>query len=171
MHCVVACRQGTHGPYSEWGEHEIDYILFIRAKVDVKPNPEEASDVKYVTLAELQTMMAPSSGLLWSPWFRIIVEKFLIKWWKSLDAALTTDKFLEVKTIHRFEPPAAYVWGNTNTQAAATAGAMLKQGAYGKVKRKLMCDSKGHGVAHAHGRAERVSASVALILVILGPSD
>lgn len=24
-----------------WGEHEIDYILFIRAQVDLAPNPEE----------------------------------------------------------------------------------------------------------------------------------
>ena len=24
-----------------WGEHEIDYILFIKATVDLKPNPEE----------------------------------------------------------------------------------------------------------------------------------
>lgn len=96
----------THGPQSEWGEHEIDYILFIQGKfvreretdgsmlpfsvrlcseaepslllhtyppvadVTVKPNPEEVDDYKYVTLKELQKLMAPSSGLLWSPWFR-----------------------------------------------------------------------------------------------------
>jgi isopentenyldiphosphate isomerase len=24
-----------------WGEHEIDYILFVKATVDVFPNPEE----------------------------------------------------------------------------------------------------------------------------------
>lgn len=27
-------------------------------------------DTKYVTLPELRQMMQPSSGLLWSPWFR-----------------------------------------------------------------------------------------------------
>ena len=31
-----------------WGEHEIDYILFIKRNVDVEPNPNEVSEVKYV---------------------------------------------------------------------------------------------------------------------------
>ena len=38
-------------------------------------------DVKYVSLDELREMMQPSSGLLWSPWFKIIAEKFLPYWW------------------------------------------------------------------------------------------
>lgn len=25
----------THGPESEWGEHEIDYILFIQGKIQI----------------------------------------------------------------------------------------------------------------------------------------
>jgi isopentenyl-diphosphate Delta-isomerase len=41
----------------------------MAADVDFEPNPEEVDAVKYVTLAELQEMMEPSSGLLWSPWF------------------------------------------------------------------------------------------------------
>lgn len=36
----------THGPSAEWGEHEIDYILFIQAKVDVVPHPDEVDDFK-----------------------------------------------------------------------------------------------------------------------------
>lgn len=36
----------THGPDAPFGEHEIDYILLIKAKVDAKPNPEEVSDYK-----------------------------------------------------------------------------------------------------------------------------
>jgi isopentenyl-diphosphate delta-isomerase len=38
--------------------------------VRVSPNPEEVQAHKYVTQAELQAMMKPDSGLLWSPWFR-----------------------------------------------------------------------------------------------------
>ena len=33
----------THGPKAPWGEHEIDYILFIQADVKMKPNPEEVT--------------------------------------------------------------------------------------------------------------------------------
>jgi len=93
----------THGPQSPFGEHEIDYILFIQATVDVHPNPEEVGDFKYVTFDELKAMMRPDSGLLWSPWFRIIVERFLGKWWGDLKQTLTTDTHVDVSTIHRFD--------------------------------------------------------------------
>lgn len=36
-----------------WGEHEMDYILFIQADVDLDVNPTEAKAVKYVDLEEL----------------------------------------------------------------------------------------------------------------------
>lgn len=104
----------THGPKSPWGEHEIDYILFLQKDVDVTGNPEEVSDVKYVTLAELQRMMAPSSGLLWSPWFRIIAEKFLIHWMRDLKLTLTTDTFCDYHTIYRFDPTEEHMGGGGN---------------------------------------------------------
>lgn len=31
-----------------WGEHEIDYILFLQKDVDLKPNPNEVSEVFYI---------------------------------------------------------------------------------------------------------------------------
>jgi isopentenyldiphosphate isomerase len=31
-----------------WGEHEIDYILFTRATVDLSPNPEEVFILIYI---------------------------------------------------------------------------------------------------------------------------
>lgn len=96
-----AADTGTWGPQAEWGEHEMDYILFIRADVTLAPNPEEVMDTKYVTLPELRQMMQPSSGLLWSPWFRIIAENFLEKWWQNLDETLTTDKHVDTGSIHR----------------------------------------------------------------------
>ena len=104
----------THGPKSPWGEHEIDYILFIQADVHIKPNPEEVEATKYVTLHELKEMMRPESGLLWSPWFRIIVEKFLVHWWKDLTRTLTTDDFVDCKTIYRFDPTEEHMGGAGN---------------------------------------------------------
>ena len=44
--------------------------------------------------------MRPDSGLLWSPWFRIIVENFLDKWWADLDAAVGSNRFLETDKVH-----------------------------------------------------------------------
>ncbi|KAF4391087.1 hypothetical protein F8388_009509 [Cannabis sativa] len=33
----------------KWGEHELDYLLFIVRDVSVNPNPDEVADIKYVT--------------------------------------------------------------------------------------------------------------------------
>eukprot|EP00596_Hydrurales_sp_CCMP1899_P005038 CAMPEP_0119051122 /NCGR_PEP_ID=MMETSP1177-20130426/72846_1 /TAXON_ID=2985 /ORGANISM="Ochromonas sp, Strain CCMP1899" /LENGTH=760 /DNA_ID=CAMNT_0007030225 /DNA_START=123 /DNA_END=2405 /DNA_ORIENTATION=+ len=138
----------THGPESEWGEHEIDYILFIKADVKLLPNKEEVEDTQYVNLSQLQKMMDKNSGMLWSPWFRIIVEKFLIHWWQDLDRTLNTNDFIDYKTIYRFDPSTehmggrghAQAWlGQTNYVPPSTSSALVgdqgsKQGAYGKVK-------------------------------------
>lgn len=134
----------THGVNSPWGEHEIDYILFIQAKVTCNPHPDEVQDIKYVSLPELQQMMSPSSGLLWSPWFRIIAEQFLPHWWANLNETLTTDKFVDTYTIHRFDPTEEHMGGAgkagawlgkaSNPYESKPAKALLKQGAYGKVQ-------------------------------------
>lgn len=72
-----------------------------QADVDVRPNPSEVADVRWVDQAELKEMMDPSSGLKWSPWFRIIAENFLAGWWQHLDRTLTTDEAVDVGTIHK----------------------------------------------------------------------
>lgn len=136
----------THGPASPWGEHEMDFILFIKANVHVTPNPEEVADFKYVTKDELFAMMDPASGLIWSPWFRIIAEKFLVHWWNHLDATLNTNKYVDNK-IHRFDPTTEHMGGGGNARewlgraespyekmVESVGDKNLKQGAYGKVK-------------------------------------
>lgn len=84
-----------------YGEQEIDYILFLQKDVLCEPNPEEIQAIKYVTLVQLQDMLKDPS-LKWSPWFRIIVDKFLIFWWADLTRTLNTDSFHDYHTIHRF---------------------------------------------------------------------
>lgn len=46
-------------------------------------------------------MMHEESSLKWSPWFRIIAERFLPMWWEDLGMTLGTDKHEDVETIHR----------------------------------------------------------------------
>jgi isopentenyl-diphosphate delta-isomerase len=84
----------------------MDYILFARISkpgvtLTMDVNAEEIDDTRWVSAAELKQMMDPSSGLRWSPWFRIIAEKFLYAWWEDLDTAMTTDKYVDVATIHK----------------------------------------------------------------------
>lgn len=89
------------GSATGWGEHEMDYILFVKVDVPLSPNPEEVQDVKYVTASELQAMMRPDSGLKWSPWFRIIAKNFLYKWWDDLDGVLNKGQHADWGSIHK----------------------------------------------------------------------
>ncbi|KAJ7293564.1 NUDIX hydrolase domain-like protein [Mycena rebaudengoi] len=66
-----------------WGEHEVDYILFITADVTVTPNVNEIRDHKYVDKAELQAMFE-ESGNSFTPWFKLIARDFLFGWWDEL---------------------------------------------------------------------------------------
>lgn len=109
----------THGKKSPWGEHEIDYILFIQIPtktIEVNLNKEEVSDIKYVSYDELRRLMKPATKLLWSPWFRIITEQFLVHWWKDLNVTLTTNEFVDVKNIYRFDPTKEHMGGGGNAQ-------------------------------------------------------
>ena len=66
------------------GEHEIDYILFITANVDLNVNRNEVGDERYVNKDELIDMMNDEHNYSFTPWFKIIVEKFLFPWWTEL---------------------------------------------------------------------------------------
>ncbi|KAJ3064084.1 isopentenyl-diphosphate delta-isomerase idi1 [Podochytrium sp. JEL0797] len=83
-----------------WGEHEIDYIFFIKADVDLEPSANEVKSVQYVSKDELKQMFetAEANGILMTPWFRLIAENFLYKWWDSLD---TVASCAEPNVIHR----------------------------------------------------------------------
>ncbi|CAM9097039.1 unnamed protein product [Hapterophycus canaliculatus] len=130
----------THGPNAPWGEHEIDYILFIQVdgSLQMKPHPDEVDAIKWVTLAEMDAMMTDHENL-WSPWFRIIMERFARDWWLNLNEAINTDKYVDTVNIHRFDPPSKYRGGAGVTGVLeegakpAASDKSKKQGAYGRV--------------------------------------
>jgi len=132
---------------SPWGEHEIDYILLGRAgstatagpgsaagsslpdgidsagaegPLQLAPADDEVAGTRWVTREELATLMDPSSGLRWSPWFRAIATdaRMLPRWWGDLDAAISTDAMVELDVIHRL--------GVTDEQLASCAVAKDK---------------------------------------------
>jgi isopentenyl-diphosphate delta-isomerase len=76
----------------------VDYILFIKANVDLKPNPNEVRDTKDVSPERLKEMFADPS-LKFTPWFKLICESLLFDWWKHLDSGL--EKFLNEQEIRR----------------------------------------------------------------------
>lgn len=66
-----------------WGEHEVDYIFIIQKNVTLNVNPNEVRDVQYVTADQLKRMFKDNS-LVFTPWFKLICESYLFKWWNQL---------------------------------------------------------------------------------------
>lgn len=79
---------------STWGEHEVDYILFVQKDIDVKPNPEEIKDTRYVTQAQLKQLIEDSKtdpSIKLTPWFSLMSDTHIWKWWNALlDGSLAT---------------------------------------------------------------------------------
>lgn len=75
----------------KWGEHEIDYILFTEATVDLDLNKNEIQDTRWVSATELKQMFQDAdsktgvdSTLKYTPWFKLICEGLLFNWWEAL---------------------------------------------------------------------------------------
>lgn len=80
--------------------------------ITLKPHPDEVDAVKWVSKQELETMMQ-DSNLLFSPWFRIIVKKWLAPtWWTNLEETMKTDKHCDYVNIHEFDPPSEHLGGS-----------------------------------------------------------
>ena len=107
---------------SIWGEHEIDYVLFYtipsKKNLTIKPNPDEIDAIKWVSQTQLLSMM-DDPKLLFSPWFRIIVNKWVLGnkntgkrgWWDDLPTTMNTDTFVDVVNVLRFDPPNEHMGG------------------------------------------------------------
>ena len=68
--------------------------------------------------------MFQDDSLLFSPWFRLIVHKWMIAgptsssndekkdgWWSDLKRTMTTNDFCDYEMIHRFDPPREHMGG------------------------------------------------------------
>lgn len=87
----------------KWGEHELDYLVFIVRDVTLHPNPEEVADVKFVNKEQLKEIIrkadAGEDGIKLSPWFRLVVDNFLFDWWSKVENG-TLEEAVNMKTIH-----------------------------------------------------------------------
>ena len=71
---------------ADWIEREIDHILMIQADVELDPNPNEVSAVKWVSAEELDAMLVDEdSDDVIAPWFRCIAARLMNKdWWDAI---------------------------------------------------------------------------------------
>ena len=72
-----------------WAEHELDYILVLRAKkaIPISPNPNEVMNFEFVRKGHLTefitTVKHEGEGI--TPWFELIANSLLPKWWDNID--------------------------------------------------------------------------------------
>lgn len=81
-----------------WGEHEVDYILFLTADVTVTPNLNEIREYKWVDKVELQNMFEDSANSF-TPWFKLIARDFLFGWWDELLRRRGNGGLLDAKSL------------------------------------------------------------------------
>ncbi|XP_068154119.1 isopentenyl-diphosphate Delta-isomerase 1 [Drosophila tropicalis] len=81
-----------------WGEHEIDYILFLQKDVTVRPNSNEVSEVRYLKRDEIDDAVAKFHAPL-TPWFSLILRHRLKQWWDNLHRL---SQFEDLNKIQRF---------------------------------------------------------------------
>jgi isopentenyl-diphosphate delta-isomerase len=82
-----------------WGEHEIDYVLFLQVnKVTLDPNLDEVSEIRWISKESVNNFVKNIKAPL-TPWFKLILEHQLPLWWDNLNKI---HKFQNHSTIHRF---------------------------------------------------------------------
>lgn len=82
-----------------WGEHEIDYLLFLQKDVDVDPNPNEVSEVVYIERMRAEETLKNLNAPL-TPWFKLILEHRLLEWWDNLHEI---HRLQDRQNIHKLE--------------------------------------------------------------------
>jgi len=87
----------------EWGEHELDYILFLRSGETpvLTPSVEEVQAVEWVARGDMQEFLRDLEhrGVGITPWFRLISQKLLPFWWENL---ARIEEMQDHQTIHKF---------------------------------------------------------------------
>lgn len=70
----------------EWVEKELDHIIILRANIECSPNPNEVEEVKWFSRTDLEDFLSNPGNEQIAPWFSLIAENLLPKWWDNLDS-------------------------------------------------------------------------------------
>ncbi|CAA7017266.1 unnamed protein product [Microthlaspi erraticum] len=70
----------------------------------VQSNPDEVAEIKCLSREELKELVkkadAGEEGLKLSPWFRLVVDTFLMKWWDHVEKGILAEA-IDMKIIHK----------------------------------------------------------------------
>ena len=67
-------------------EYELDYILFAIKDIDINPSTNEVKDYAYVSRDKISQFLSDkkSKGEQTTPWFQLLLDDKLFKWWDLL---------------------------------------------------------------------------------------
>lgn len=84
-----------------FGEHEIDYVLFVKKDVSIVKNPNEVKSFKFVSKENLEQILeaADHDQIALTPWFRLIADKFLFDWWSNVDSIKNIQDHISIHTF------------------------------------------------------------------------
>lgn len=108
IHYLARAREdNAEAERADFGEHEIDYLYVCRAPASglaLVPNPNEVCETRFVDRAQMLEMLraAEAGELRLTPWFAMIAEQFLFRWWDDLDDASALLAHRNVDGIFRF---------------------------------------------------------------------
>ena len=97
-----------------WIEREIDHILIAQVDVELNPNPNEVSEIAWVTYEELEELLLeeePTNGSI-APWFRCIAARIMDEeWWNAVGdssalAELADDEIHDMGDVTHMLPEA-----------------------------------------------------------------
>jgi geranylgeranyl diphosphate synthase type I len=97
-----------------WIEREIDHILIAQVDVELNPNPNEVSEIAWVTYDELEELLLeeePTNGSI-APWFRCIAARIMNEeWWNAVGdssalAELADDEIHDMGDVTHMLPEA-----------------------------------------------------------------
>tara|TARA_Y100000766_G_C18913802_1_gene609814 strand:- start:1789 stop:3519 length:1731 start_codon:yes stop_codon:yes gene_type:complete len=101
----------------DWIEREVDHCLVIHADVDVNPNPNEVSEIKWVSQAELEEMLlAEDPENVIAPWFRCIAARIMDDDWWRPGCAKSDDLIHDMGDVSHMLPNA--IGADLNTSIA-----------------------------------------------------
>lgn len=78
----------------------MDHILLARGDVDLAVNENEVEAIEFIGKDDLETFLADESRAI-TPWFRLIAQNLLPKWWDNLELLLAAPTDPE-RTIHDY---------------------------------------------------------------------
>ncbi|KAJ1628956.1 NUDIX hydrolase domain-like protein [Pavlovales sp. CCMP2436] len=112
IHYLARAAADSPDERVEFGEHEIDYLFVARVPAGgmlMVPNANEVSATRFVDEAGMRKMLAQArkGELRLTPWFEMIAEEFLFRWWTDLHDRPKLLAHRDVDSIFRFGECAA----------------------------------------------------------------